>query len=131
MDFENRRLKLLRNLLRRSSSFILSIPVYSLVSRRILRVNMSILREEAIYREFLLEKVVENLFFKCCILKIEGPDLILGFLIGINTVLYSILYAKNVSSTGSRAHESLSMRLCYALKVEHRVLRRFQESPFP
>ena len=131
MDFENRRLKLLGNLLRRSSSFILSVPVYSLVSGKILRVNMPILREEAIYREFLLGKVVENLFFKCFILKIEGSDLILSFLISINTALYSIIYARNVSSIGSRAHESLSMRLCFALKVEHRVLRRFQESLFP
>ena len=86
---------------------------------------MPILREEAIYREFLLEKVVESLFFKCFILKIEGPDLIFDFYISINTALYSILYARNVSSISSRAYESLSIRLCFALKVEHRVLRRF------
>jgi len=131
MDFENRRLRLPGNLLRRLNSFILSVPIYSLVSGRILRVNMPILREEAIYREFLFQRIVENLFFKCFILRIEALDLILSFLIGINTALYSILYARSVSSTGSRAHKSLSMRLCFALKVEHRVLRRFQESLFP
>jgi len=125
MDFENRRLRLPGNLLRRLNSFILSVPIYSLVSGRILRVNMPILREEAIYREFLLEKVVESLFFKCFILKIEGPDLILDFLTGINTTLYSIIYARNASSISSRAHESLSMRLCFVSKVEHRVLQRF------
>ena len=92
---------------------------------------MPILREEAIYREFLLEKVVESLFFKYFILKIEGPDLILDFLTGINTALYSIIYARNTSSISSRAHESLLMRLCFVSKVEHRVLQRFQESLFP
>ena len=62
MDFENRRLKLLRNHLRRWNFFILLVPVYSLVSERILRVNMPILNEEAIYPESLLRKIVENLF---------------------------------------------------------------------
>ena len=122
MDFENRRLKLPRNLLRRSSFFILLVPIYSLVSRRILLVNIPILREEAIYREFLFQRIVENLFFKCFILRIEALGLILSFLISISTVLYSILYARNISSISSRAYESLSMRLCYALRVEHRVL---------
>jgi len=94
MDFENRRLRLPGNLLRRLNSFILSVPIYSLVSRRILRVNIFILREEAIYREFLFQRIVENLFFKCFILRIEALDLILSFLISINTVLYSILYGE-------------------------------------
>ena len=86
---------------------------------------MPILREEAIYLEFLLGKVVESLFFKYFILKIEDSDLILGFLIGINTVLYSTIYARNVSIIGFRVLESLSMRLCFVLKEEYRVLRRF------
>ena len=125
MDFENRRLKLPGNLLRRSNSFILSVPVYSLVSRRMLRVNMPILYEEAIYREFLFRKIVESLFFKCCILKIEGSDLILSFLISINTVLYSIIYVRNINITSSRALESLSIKLYFVSKEEYRVLRRF------
>ena len=130
MDFENRRLKLPRNPLRRSSSFILSVPIYSLVSRRIPLRNILIL-SVAIYLGFLFQNIAENLFFKCFILRIEALGLILSFLISISTVLYSILYARNISSISSRAQESLSMRLYYALRVEHRVLRRFQESLSP
>ena len=130
MDFENRRRKPLGNRLRRLNYFILLVPVFSLVSGRILRVNIPILREEAIYREFLFRKIVESLFFKCFILKIEGSGPILSFLTSISTVLYSTIYARSVNITSFRALESLSIRLCYASREEYRVLRRFQESLF-
>ena len=79
----------------------------------------------AIYLGFLFQNIAENLFFKCFILRIEALGLILSFLISISTVLYSILYARNISSISSRAYESLLIRLYYALRVEHQVLRRF------
>ena len=48
---------------------------------------MPILRK-AIYLEFLFRKIDENLLNKYFILRIEDLDLILDFLISINTALY-------------------------------------------